>query len=216
MIGVRDPQKDTSLRARRTSIGLKDAAKWHEGCTRPAIADTHRASWLRASRHEDRPMGLEACGHAAWWTPASRLKEPRLRESPTPMGPHGHEETTRRMRRSGKGLRPSGRIDSGKRREGAPLRGSRPAMRPHRRADQPGGSIDSRRGLPPWVRFDTVIGGRAVLDRPDARLAPRAGRRGPPSRPPHTLSLPLLTLARSRPTASLQSAFSLNGSGPYR
>src|SRR5580698_10895274 len=60
MIGVRDPQKDTSLRARRTSIGLKDAAKWHEGCTRPAIADTHRASWLRASRHEDRPMGPEA------------------------------------------------------------------------------------------------------------------------------------------------------------
>ena len=100
MIGVRDPQKDTSLRARRTSIGLKDAAKWHEGCTRPAIADTHRASWLRASRHEDRPMGPEARGHAAWWTPPSRHKEPPLRESPTPMGPHGHEETTRRTRRS--------------------------------------------------------------------------------------------------------------------
>src|SRR5580698_946353 len=41
------------------------------------------------------------------------------------------------------------------------------------------GSSDSRRGPPPLMRFDTVIGGRAVVDRPDARLAPRAGRRGP-------------------------------------
>src|ERR1700722_17795109 len=87
------------------------------------------------------------------------------------MGPHGHEETTRRMRRSGKGLRPSGRIDSGKRREGAPLRGLRQAVRPHRRADPPEGTSDSRRRPPPLVRFDTVIGGRAALDRPDARLA---------------------------------------------
>jgi hypothetical protein len=180
MIGVRDHQKDTSLRARRTSIGLKDAAKWHEGCTRPAIADTigphgYGQAGARLCPWARRPVAMRPDGH-----PASRRKEPPFRESRTPMGPHGHEETTRRMRRSGKGPRPSGRIDSGKRREGAPHRGSRHPMRPHRRADPPEDSSDSRRRPPPLVRFDPVIGGRAVLDRPDARLAPRAGRRGPP------------------------------------
>ena len=64
--------------------GLKDAAKWHEGCTHPAIADTHRASWPWASRHEDVPSGPEACGHAACWTSASSHTEVPFRELRTP------------------------------------------------------------------------------------------------------------------------------------
>src|SRR5580698_7897858 len=67
--------------------GLKDAAKWHEGCTHPAIADTHRASWPWASRHLDVPFGPEACGHAACWTPASRHTEVPFRQLRTPHGP---------------------------------------------------------------------------------------------------------------------------------
>jgi len=67
--------------------GLKDAAKWHEGCTHPAIADTHRASWPWASRHLDVPFGPEARGHAACWTPASRHTEVPFRELRTPPWP---------------------------------------------------------------------------------------------------------------------------------
>src|SRR5580704_1420200 len=67
--------------------GLKDAAKWHEGCTHPAIADTHRASWPWACRHEDVPFGPEACGHAACWTPASRHTAVPFRELRTPPWP---------------------------------------------------------------------------------------------------------------------------------
>src|SRR5580698_7897857 len=47
----------------------------------------------------------------------------------------------------GKGPRPSGRIDSSERGERAPLRGFARGMRPHRRADEPEGSGDRRRGL---------------------------------------------------------------------
>src|ERR1700733_1433768 len=47
----------------------------------------------------------------------------------------------------GKGLRPSSRIDSTERGEGAPLRGFERGMRPHRRADEPEGSSDRRRGV---------------------------------------------------------------------
>src|ERR1700722_17021947 len=44
--------------------GSKDAPMWHEGCTHPAIADTRRASWPWASRHEDVPSGPEPRGPA--------------------------------------------------------------------------------------------------------------------------------------------------------
>ena len=129
--------------------GLKDAANTYEGCTHPAIAEAHQGSWLRASRREALPLGLEACGHAPRWTSSSRHEEAPFRESRTPMGPHGHKETTRRMHRSEKGMQPSGPIDSRKRREGAALRASHQAMCPHRRADQPEGSSDPRgRPLP--------------------------------------------------------------------
>jgi hypothetical protein len=159
---------------------VKDAAKCHEGCTRPAMrtpigphgygqAGTRICPWAR------RPMAMRPDGHRQ----AGTRNHPFASRG-HPWALMGTEETTRRMHRSGKGLRPSGRIDSGKRREGAPLRGSRQAMRPHRRADPPEGSSDFRRRPRPLVRFDTVIGGRAVIVRPVARLAPRAGRRGPP------------------------------------
>jgi hypothetical protein len=63
-----------------------------------------------------------------------------------PFASRGHPWTlmvTRKRREGciarGKGPRPSGPIDFPKRREGPPLRRSRQAMRPHRRADQAGG-----------------------------------------------------------------------------
>jgi hypothetical protein len=139
---------------------------WPHGCGQ---AGTRIYPWAR------RPLAMRPDGHR------------RAGTRNHPFASRGHPWAlmgTRKRREGcvaqGKGLRPSDRIDSGKRREGAPLRGSRQAVRPHRRPDQPEGSSDSRRRPPPLVRFDTLIGGRAVLDCPDARPTPSAGRRGPP------------------------------------
>jgi hypothetical protein len=65
MIDVRDHQRMHPSGRRGHPYGLKDTAKWHEGCPHPAIADTHQGSWPQPSRPRDRSLGLEACGHVA-------------------------------------------------------------------------------------------------------------------------------------------------------
>jgi hypothetical protein len=96
-----------------------------------------------------------------------------LARRPVAMRPDGHQQAgtrkypfascghpwavmvTRKRREGciarGKGLRPSDRMDPSERGEGATPRGSREAMRPHRRADEPEGSSDRRRGPLPSV-----------------------------------------------------------------
>ena len=129
------------------------------------------------------PIGPHGCGQAGtriypWARRPVAMRPDGHRQAGTrnhPFAGRGHPWAlmgTRKRREGcvarGQGLRPSGRIDSGKRREGAPLRGSRQAMRPHRRADSAGGLQRFPKKAAPSVRFDTVIGGRALRDRPDA------------------------------------------------
>jgi hypothetical protein len=77
----------------------------------------------------------------------------------------------------GKGLRPSGRIDSRERGEGAPLRGLARGMRPHRRADEPEGSRDRRRGpLPSGSSLPLSTGEPcAIAPKGDSLRAPGVG-----------------------------------------
>ena len=89
------PKRTPSLRARRTFTGLKDTAKWHEGCTRPAIADTPRASRLRASRHEDlpsarRPVTMRPDGHTRKQAQGTTLS--RVAETHGPSWARGNDE----------------------------------------------------------------------------------------------------------------------------
>jgi hypothetical protein len=166
--------------------GLKDAAMGHEGCTHPA--DRGHPSALMA-------IGKQARGCALWpggqW-PCGLMDTRKQAHGGTPFASCGHPwalMVTRKRREGciarGEGLRPSGRIDSSERGEGAPLRGSREAMRPHRRADEPEGSSDQRRGLldlelhgirrvplrPLWR------GGQRRIDDDEPRLADRQRKR---------------------------------------
>jgi hypothetical protein len=86
------------------------------------------------------PFGPEACGHAVCLTPASRHTEVPFRELRTPPWPSWSQGSNEKDASLG-GKACGHRVASTQamRAEGAPLRGSREAMRPHRRADEPGG-----------------------------------------------------------------------------
>jgi hypothetical protein len=160
--------------------GLKDIAKWHEGCSHPAVADTHRASWLQASRHKDLPFDLEASSHAARWAQASGREEAPFRGLRTPMGPHGPKKTTRRMHRSGERR---AAIGSHRRRQGTGRRTASRVARGHVPSSTRGSARGHQRSTKRAAAlglFDTVIDGRGVLERPDARLASRAEHRDAP------------------------------------
>ena len=144
-----------------------------KGCIPPGEADTRTGRRTQPSGMKDvpiprsrTPIGPHAHGQAD-----TRMCP--LAQRPVAMRPDGHQQAgirkypfascgppwalmVPRKRRDGciargKGLRPSGRIDSSERGEGAPLPGSREPMRPHRRADEPEGSSDRRRGPLPSV-----------------------------------------------------------------
>jgi hypothetical protein len=91
------------------------------------------------------------------------------------MGPHGRKETTRRMRRSEKGLRPSGRFDSGKRRERCTAWRVAPGHTPSSTRGSGGGLQRSTKKASSSVLFDTVIDGRPCTRSP--RWATRFARR---------------------------------------
>jgi hypothetical protein len=94
-------------------------------------------------------LGKQAVGCALWpggLRPYGLMGTSKQAHGGTHFASCGHPWALRvpRKRREGciargKGLRPSGRIDSRERGEGAPLRGFARGMRPHRRADGAGG-----------------------------------------------------------------------------
>ena len=144
-----------------------------KGWNPPGEADTRMGRRMQPNGMKDVPIprsrtsiGPHGRGHAV-----TRMCP--LARRPVAMRPDGHPQAgarrypfascghpwalrVPRKRREGciargQGLRPSGRIDSSERGECAPLRGSREAMRPHRRADEPEASSDRRRRPLPSV-----------------------------------------------------------------
>src|SRR5580698_10610008 len=100
----------------------------------------------------------------------------------------------------GKGLRPSGRIDSSERGEGAPLRGFARGMRPHRRADELEGSSDRRTGLrsccasrsPSAAAPAAIVDSLAVVEREESDLRRPGVRVGLPEDDLRAVTAPLV------------------------
>jgi hypothetical protein len=174
----------SAIREKDVPIPRSGTSIWAEGCKQaagrryPSRARGHPSGLMASGKQPQGSTGrLDVCIHAASWMPASGQKESPFRASRTLTGPHGREETTRRMHRSEKGLGPSGRLDSRKGREGCTASRVAPGHAPSSTRGSGGRIQRSTKKASPLVLIDAIIEGRAALDRPDGRLASRDERR---------------------------------------
>jgi hypothetical protein len=129
-----DPSRD-----RGRPWGFMDTGKQAYGCTaRPAVV--HPCGPMNTKkRAQGRPLSPDATTHGTSWPRGSEGKDVALGGKA-----HGH------------GVRSIQGCDG----KGAPLRGPRPRMRPHRRADRTGGARRSRRWPLASAVFDIRIDGK--------------------------------------------------------
>jgi hypothetical protein len=145
-----------------TPMDRDGCARRTKGCIHPTDAGSHAVPWIQASRAKDRsiqgsrtPMGSHGSRQAGIWTaPLARSRAPMrfhecqdagTRTSPFAGCGHPWDLMAAGKRRTGESLGPKARghgIRSirGSDAKGAPLRGTRPPMRPHRRGDRTGGT----------------------------------------------------------------------------